>query len=110
MTAVRRPPAVVKINAQTHAKLQEIAREDDRPMGEIVTFLVDRYERERFWKGAKEDLARLKADPVAWQDYQDEIAVWDSLAGSGLENEPPYFTPQEEEEIRERAAARAAVR
>ncbi len=102
--------SMVKIPSQTHAKLQEIARDEHRPMGEIVTELVDRYEREQFWKGVKEDYERLRSDPVAWKEYQDEVAVWDNLAGDGLENEPPYFTPEEEEEIRERAAARATGR
>jgi hypothetical protein len=94
--------AMVKINPQTHAKLQEIARDQHRPMGEIVTELVERYEREQFWKGVTEDLERLRADPAAWQDYQDEIAVFEGGSMDGLEHEPPYFTPDEVEEIRAR--------
>lgn len=96
--------AMVKINPQTHAKLQQLARADNRSMGEVVSELVDRYERERFWTGVEEDLARLKTDPVARQGYQDEIALWDQLAGDGLEHEGPYYTPEEEEEIRGKAA------
>ena len=73
--------------------------------GEIVTYLVDCYERQRFWKGVQDDLNRLKADPAAWQDYQDEIAVWDQLSGDGLTGEEPYYTPEEEREILAKAAA-----
>ena len=51
---------------------------------------------DEFWDGIEEDLARLRADPVAWKDYQDEIALWDTLAGDGLENEVPYYNPEEE--------------
>jgi hypothetical protein len=94
--------AMVKINPQTHAKLQEIARDQHRPMGEIVTELVERYEREQFWKGVTEDLERLRADPAAWKDYQDEIAVFEGGSMDGIEHEPPYFTPDEVEEIRAR--------
>lgn len=101
MSALRKSSApVVKLKPGTHAKLQEIARAESRPMGEIVSDLVERYEKERFWKGVQEDYARLRADPVAWKDYQDEVAIWDATAGDGLENEPPYYTPEEEEEIR----------
>lgn len=99
---------MVKLKPQTHAKLQAIAREEERPMAELVTFLVDRYERERFWKGVEEDLARLKANPVAWKDYQDEIALWDQLAGDGLQNEESYYTPEEEREILAEVAANRA--
>ena len=97
--------AMVKISPQTHAKLQEIARADDRPMGEVVRDLVDRYERERFWRGVQEDLDRLRADPEAWQDYLGEIAEWDQLSSDGLTNEEPYYTPEEEREILAQAAA-----
>lgn len=69
MSALRKSSApVVKLKPGTHAKLQEIARAESRPMGEIVSDLVERYETERFWKGVQEDYARLRADPVAWKD------------------------------------------
>lgn len=44
-------------------------------------------------------VVKLKADPVAWKDYQNEIALWDTLSGDGLVNEEPYYTPEEEAEI-----------
>ena len=52
-----------------------------------------------FWERAAASVERLKADPEAWQDYLDEIAAWDTLAGDGLENEDPYYTPEEEAAI-----------
>lgn len=104
MAAMRKPSGVpVKISAANHARLQEWAKNDQRPMGEIVNDLIERYERERFWNLAYEQLARLKSDPLAWQDYMDEIAAFDSLAGDGLEGEDPYYTPEEEREILARA-------
>lgn len=107
MTAMRRASApMVKLKPKTHAKLQEIARDEERPMGELVAFLVDRYEKERFWRQVRADYARLKADPVAWKEYTDEIEAWDSLSGDGLENEEPYYSPDEEREILAEAAAR----
>jgi predicted DNA-binding ribbon-helix-helix protein len=35
---------MVKLKPATHAQLQEIAREDDTTMGEVVAYLVDRYQ------------------------------------------------------------------
>lgn len=81
---------MVKIKPETHAKLQEMSREDNAPMGEIIGELVDRYERERFWRGAKEDLARLREKPAEYQAYKDEMEKWDSLANESLQNEPPF--------------------
>lgn len=105
MSAMERSTvAVVKIKTSTHAKLQEIARAQHRPMGEIVTDLVERYEREQFWRGVTEDLERLRSDPAAWKNYQDEIALLEGGSMDGLDDEPPYFTPEQEEEIRAKHA------
>ena len=104
VTAMRKAPGVpVKISAANHLRLQEWAAEDNRPMGEIVNELIERYDRERFWQTAREQLAQLKADPVAWQEYLDEIEELDALAGDGLEDEEPYYSPEEEREIIARA-------
>jgi predicted DNA-binding protein len=92
----------VRIPSATHLKLQEISRQDGRTMGEIVTELVEKYEKERFWDEVEASVARLKADPVAWQDYQDEIALLEGGSMDGLEAEPAYFTAEELEEIRAR--------
>ncbi|HWK81232.1 MAG TPA: hypothetical protein VNP95_10695 [Thermomicrobiales bacterium] len=64
-----------------------------------MTGKPDHRDRERFWIGVQEDLARLKQNPAAWQDYQDELAFLDRSAGDGLQDEPPYYTPEEEQAI-----------
>ncbi|MGB3306051.1 MAG: hypothetical protein WBA63_07685 [Thermomicrobiales bacterium] len=91
--------ATIKIQAETHRKLQEIARSEDRPMGEVVTRLADEYEHQRFWHEAREQIARLKADPVAWKGYLDEMAEWDGMPNEVLDQEEPYYSPDEEREI-----------
>ncbi len=100
MNAVRKTPhAVIKINSTSHAKLREIAKSEQRPMGDIVNDLIERYELEQFWKQAHDAVERLRSDPVAWQDYRDEAQMLQGGSMDGLENEPPYYTPEEEEEI-----------
>lgn len=100
MSAIRKPTAtVVKLRPDVHAALQELAREEDRPMGEIVADSLQRYRKDRFWERARRSVEALKTDPIAWQGYQNEIAVWDGLSGDGLYHEEPYYTPEEETEI-----------
>jgi len=100
MTALKRPSAtVVKLKADVHAELQEMAREENRAMGDIVADSLQRYRKERFWERARLSVERLQAQPAAWEDYKREIAIWDGMAGDGLENEEPYYTPEEEAEI-----------
>lgn len=55
--------------------------------------------KHQFWERARLSVERLKANPVAWQGYLDEIAIWDGMAGDGLAGEAPYYTTQEEAEI-----------
>jgi hypothetical protein len=68
-------------------------------MKDRINDQIEQPVREQFWNLAYEQLARLKADPIAWQEYLNEIAAFDALAGDGLEAEEPYYTPEKEIEI-----------
>lgn len=61
-------------------------------MASVAAEAVAWYERERFWREFKESVERLRADPVAWQEYQDELTLWDATLMDGLEDEEPYYT------------------
>lgn len=105
MATERKPtPSVIKISPQTHERLQRMAKEQHRPMGAIVTDLLDRYEQDEFWREVNESVNRLREDPAGWKDYKDEIALLEGGSMDGLEGEDPWFTPEEEEEIRAEAA------
>jgi len=86
----------VRVDNKLHAKLLEISQEEQRPIGQVIEEAIDQYRKAKFWQGVREDYARLRADPAAWKDYQDEIALWDMAANDGLKDEEPYYTPEEE--------------
>jgi hypothetical protein len=105
MEATNKPKRpLIEVVPDTYGRLQRLSRELDRPVGEIVTDLLDRYEQEEFWHKVNESVNRLREDPVAWKDYKDEIALLEGGSMDGLEQEDPWFTPVEEEEIRAEAA------
>lgn len=93
------PGSSVRVENATIVKLRAISKNEKRPISQIVTDLVKKYEKDKFWREMHESFARLREDPVAWKEYQDELTLWDSTTGDGLENEEPYYTPEEEEEI-----------
>jgi len=93
------PSSSVRVEDETIVKLRAISKDEKRPIGQIVTDLVKKYEKDKFWKEMHEAFTKLRADPVAWKEYQDETALWDSISGDALRNEEPYYTPEEEEEI-----------
>jgi hypothetical protein len=108
MESQKKPiPPVVELLPDTHERLQRISQELHRPVGQVVTDLVDRYERDLFWTQVNESVERLRSDPAAWKDYREEIEFLQGGSLDSLDDEP-YFTPEEEEEIR--AAARAESR
>jgi hypothetical protein len=90
----------VRVDPKLHATLRKLAEAEHRPIGRVIEDAVARYEKDKFWKEMHEGFARLRADPVAWKDYQDEVAIWDSMSNDGLEDEEPYYSAEEEEEIR----------
>lgn len=90
----------IRVDEETLARLRVLSKDEKRPIGQIVTDLVKKYERDKFFKQMHEDFTRLRADPVAWKSYRDETALWDTLSGDGLENEEPYHTAEEEEKLR----------
>jgi hypothetical protein len=92
--------ATVRVEDKLHATLREIANEEHRPIGQVIEDAVARYQKEKFWQGVTEDFNRLRADPIAWKDYQDEITFFEGGSMDGLERELPYYTKEEEEEIR----------
>ena len=89
----------IRVEEATLAKLRVISKEEKRPIGKIVTDLVEKYEKDKFWKEMSEGFERLRADPVAWKEYQDEAALWQRAAADNLKDEPPYYTPEEIAEI-----------
>lgn len=67
---------LLHLDEATIRRLRTLSDEESRTVEEIVALAVKRYENEAFWAKAKEGFERLRADPVAWKEYQDEIAHW----------------------------------
>jgi hypothetical protein len=75
--------------------LRELAKEEHKAIGQVITDLVEKRQRERFWREMREDFTRLRSDPVAWQSYQDELSEWDATLMDGLQDEEPFDDSEE---------------
>lgn len=78
----------VKITPEAHAKLADFAASDKRPMGEVLADLIERERRRRFFDAANAEYARLRADPEAWADWQEELRSMDGTLLDGLRDDP----------------------
>lgn len=94
---------VIRVEEKVHATLREWSDEQDKSIGQVVSDLVEQQRRAQFWRQVHDDYTRLRSDPAAWKEYQDEVTLLEGGSMDGLENEEPYYTPQEEEEIRAHA-------
>jgi hypothetical protein len=90
---------VVRVGEKTHAKLREWAEQQHKSIGQIVSELVEAQENERFWREMREDFERLRGDAGGWSAYQAEATLFEGGSMDGLEQEDPYYTPEEEAEI-----------
>lgn len=85
------PAKTVEIPSDTLIRLQRLAGECNLTVGDLITMLAEKYERERFWDRVSEDLTRFRADTEAYQQYRDEFAEWDNQINRALADEPPYY-------------------
>lgn len=89
----------VRVEESVAATLRDLAREEHRPIGQVIEDAVAHYTKEKFWQAVEASVAQLRADPIAWKDYQDEIRFFEGGSMDGLEHEEPYYTDEEVEEI-----------
>jgi hypothetical protein len=93
----------VRVDDCVHATLVELARAEHRSISRLIEDAVNQYRKAKFWKEVNESVERLRADPVAWKDYQDEARMLQGGSMDGLEHEEPYYSPDEVAEIVEHA-------
>lgn len=77
--------------------------EEHQPIGQVIEDPESRSKREQFWQRVETSVERLRADPVAWKDYRDEITLLEGGSMDGLEDADLYYTAEEVGEIRRRA-------
>ncbi len=68
----------VRIRAQTHAKLRQLADQTGQSMPDVLDDAVEAYRRQRFLQGVARDFASLRSDPQAWAEELAERRQWDT--------------------------------
>jgi hypothetical protein len=76
---------MMRMRADTHKALREIAAEDSVSLQDALARAVDLYRKTRFFEQMDAAVEALRADPAAWKDYQDERSHWDTTLTDGIE-------------------------
>jgi hypothetical protein len=84
----------IRIPPSAHDRARRMAKAEETTLGEVIDDALKRRERERMLEGYNQDMARLRSDPVAWADWQAEIAEWDGTLLDGLEDDPYEEFPE----------------
>ena len=79
--------ATVRISAQSHLRLRELAAQDGEPMQAVLDKALEQYQRQKFLADCDAAYAALQQDPEAWAGYQAELAAWEVTSMDGLEPE-----------------------
>lgn len=79
--------ATVRITPETRAIIQELARESDQSMQEIIANAVEQYRRQSMLRRTNEAYAALRESSRQWSKEQEERRVWDGTLADGLESE-----------------------
>ena len=66
----------VRIPLETHDRLRDLATRRDEALQETIAIAIDRLFREQFFNELDEDYARLRADPILWQQELEEQEAW----------------------------------
>lgn len=90
----------VRIPQDAYDELRQMADARQQTVGAAIVEILDERRERLFWQQAHDSVERLRADPVAWKEYKEEVALFEGGSWDGLEDEDPYYTPEEEKAIR----------
>lgn len=77
----------IRVSKETHQQAKLLAEACKISTSAIFQRAIEAYHRQLFFQRVNEDFARLKADPVAWEEEKAERALWDNTLLDGLEDE-----------------------
>jgi predicted transcriptional regulator len=75
----------IRVSRKTRDTLQNLANQYGTSMQAILEEAVDLLEGQRLLEATYEAYAKLRANPEAWQELQEERAQWDVTLSDGLE-------------------------
>lgn len=77
----------VRVSENTHEVLRSLSTREGKSMQDIIDKAIEDYRRKAFLEGLSNDYRLLRENPEAWQEHEEEIALWDNTLMDGLENE-----------------------
>lgn len=77
---------MMRVSADTHAALREIADLEHTSMQEALSRAVEAYRRHQLIEATNAAYAALRGNGPAWQEFQEEISDLDGTLLDGLDD------------------------
>lgn len=68
----------IRVSRGTHTRLEELSRDEKKPIGQIVEQLIAEHEKQQFFQGLASDFRSLRENAPQWHDYQADLLAWDT--------------------------------
>lgn len=75
----------IEISANSHATLQQLAREEGLSLQALLDKALRLYRRQAFLNNVNKAYATLRQDSVAWEGVREEREAWDTTVEDGLQ-------------------------
>lgn len=75
----------VRVTLETHAIIQELARESNQSMQLLIARAVEQYRRQLVLQRTNDAYAALQARPEAWAEELAERHIWETTLADDLE-------------------------
>jgi hypothetical protein len=82
--------SIVRINNKTKETLEELSKKSGEPMLYVIDRAIEEYRRRVFLEETNAAYAEMRKDEKASNEYDREIAVWDSTLMDGLDNKEAW--------------------
>ena len=74
----------IRVRPETHQTLAKLAKQSHLSMQTVLREALEAYRREVFLQRTNQAYGKLRSDPAAWAEYQEELKAWDRTAEDGL--------------------------
>ena len=81
------PTTTVRASEQSVRTLHQLAEQTGQTMQAILDRAVEEYARQQFFHNLHDAFARVRADPVAWEEELEERRAWDVTLHDDLKDE-----------------------
>ena len=77
----------IRVSRDLFNTVKTMAQQQNENMQDVIEKAVVDYKKKKFFDSLNEAYSKLKADPTAWKEEEEERKEWDTLLKDGAEED-----------------------